>query len=79
MFLELRSPGVPGYGLLYHFGHAPLHARHGSRMKPFPWVAYSAMNRFSGDIRYGSHMFLVPVTFLRDEVTRALSKIAARN
>ena len=68
VFLRLRTPGIPGYDSFYHFRHAQLYAQLGIWMKEFPWIVYSTMSQFAGDIGYGFHFFLIPFTFLRDEM-----------
>jgi hypothetical protein len=66
--LRLRTPGIPGLDSYYHFRHADLYVRYGLWMKEFPWLVYSTINKFSGDIGYGFHVFLTPFTLLPDEV-----------
>jgi hypothetical protein len=36
-------------------------------MKEFPWLVYSTISKFCGDIGYGFHLFLAPFTLLQDE------------
>ena len=68
ILLRFRTPGIPGYDSYYHFRHADLYVRYGLWMKEFPWLVYSTINKFSGDIGYGFHVFLMPFTLLSDEV-----------
>lgn len=67
LVLRLRTPGIPGYDSYYHFRHADLYVRHNLWMKAFPWLPYSTISEFSGDIGYGFHVFLMPFTLLPDE------------
>ncbi|UCH34268.1 MAG: hypothetical protein JSV65_17320 [Armatimonadota bacterium] len=66
--VRLRTPGIPGYDSFYHFRHAQLYSELGIWMREFPWIVYSTMSRFAGDIGYGFHFFLIPFTFVRDEM-----------
>lgn len=70
-FFRLRDPGIPDPDSFYHFRHAALYAEKGLLLKPFPWLAYSIISRFSSDIGYGFHLLLIPFTFLRDPVLGA--------
>jgi hypothetical protein len=68
LLVRFRTPGIPGLDSYYHFRHADLYLRYGLWMKEFPWLVYSTINEFSGDIGYGFHAFLMPLALLPDEV-----------
>jgi len=67
-YLRLRYPGVPDPDSFYHLGHAMLYAERGPGTKAFPWIFYSAINQFSGDVGYGFHFLLIPFTLARDPI-----------
>ena len=66
--LRLNSPGVPDPDSFYHFRHAAVYADKGLAYAAFPWLPYSVLARFSADIGYGFHVFLIPFTLLQDQV-----------
>jgi hypothetical protein len=52
----------------YHVGYAAIYAERGPLYAEFPWLAYSLVGRYGGDIGYGFHLLLVPVTVLADPI-----------
>ncbi len=67
--LRSSSPGIPDPDTFYHYRHAALYARDGLLTSGFPWLPYSIIARFSSDIGYGFHVFLIPFTWVRDPET----------
>jgi hypothetical protein len=52
----------------YHLGHAAVYAKRGPFYAEFPWLAYSLVGRYGGDIAYGFHLLLAPVTLIADRI-----------
>ena len=68
IFLHFRSENIADSDSFYHFRHADIYRRSGLMISEFPWIAYSVIKEFASDIWYGFHVFLIPFTFLKDQV-----------
>jgi hypothetical protein len=66
--LRVANLGVPEQDSFYHFRHAALYADKGLFTSAFPWLPYSAFSRFSSDIGYGFHVFLIPFAHLGRDI-----------
>ena len=53
---------------LYHFGHAEIYLENGIFNSSFPWLPYSVIGKYGGDIWYGFHLLLVPFAFFPDPI-----------
>lgn len=60
------SPKVPDHDIFYHLRHTSLYLSRGLFMREFPWVTCSVISKFQGDIWYGFHLLLIPITFVSE-------------
>ena len=67
-FLHFWSDKFPDPDVFYHFRHADLYWQNGLTVSDFPWTFYSVINKFSSDIWYGFHLFLIPFTWFENEI-----------
>ena len=52
----------------YHFRHAALYGEGNLFSSAFPWIPFSVIGKYSADIWYGFHIFLIPFTWIGDPV-----------
>ena len=52
----------------YHFRHAALYGEGNLFSSAFPWLPFSVIGKYSADIWYGFHIFLIPFTWIGDPV-----------
>ncbi len=52
----------------YHFRHAALYGEGYLFSSAFPWIPFSVIGKYSADIWYGFHVFLIPFTWIGDPV-----------
>ncbi len=68
IFLQFRSANIPETDSLYHFTHSEIYRESGILQTNFPWARYSTINKYSSDIWYGFHLFLIPFTFFSNKI-----------
>lgn len=67
-FIHLLLADIHDNDAFYHFRHAALYAERGIFMTGFPWIPYSVIDSYRGDIWYGFHLFLIPFTWIPNEI-----------
>ncbi|MBI2075481.1 MAG: hypothetical protein HYT82_02325 [Candidatus Harrisonbacteria bacterium] len=68
LFHGLTS-GIPDPDSFYHLRHSWLYRTTTLLDTAFPWTYYSSIRTLGGDIWYGFHILLIPLTYFRDLVT----------
>lgn len=68
VFLHFSSEKFPDPDVFYHFRHADLYWQNSLADSGFSRIPYSVISKFSSDIWYGFHLFLIPFTGIEDEI-----------
>ncbi|MDP3935206.1 MAG: hypothetical protein Q8Q46_03265, partial [Candidatus Giovannonibacteria bacterium] len=68
VFLHFGADKISDPDIFYHFAHADIYKNSGISQSAFPWLPYSAIEKYSADIWYGFHILLIPFTFLKDHI-----------
>jgi len=63
------------YDSFYHLGHTKIYRTDGFFSSSFPWAQYSTINKYSSDIWYGFHLFLIPFSFFSPLFAIRLSSV----
>lgn len=67
-FLHFGTDKFPDPDVFYHFRHADLYWQNGITSSDFLRLPYSVISKFSADIWYGFHLFLIPFTWFKNEI-----------
>lgn len=68
LVLQFSSPNIADPDGFYHIRHAYIYRTQGIFDSSFPWTQYSVIKKYSADIWYGFHIFLIPFTYFKDLV-----------
>lgn len=67
-FIQFRSPNIADNDSFYHIAHAKIYGQNGIFNTSFPWTQYSAIKEYKGDLWYGFHLVLIPLTYIPDNM-----------
>ena len=67
-FLHFYFPEEGDPDIFYHFKHAEIYRETSLFRSDFPWLPYTIVGKYSGDMWYGFHLLLTPFTYFENKI-----------